>query len=172
MLMRSFHMAFVGKPLVTEVLPQPSTSMTTKSVWPIDAVKRSSAHLRLLTFKGSTNILRNLLLRTPELGQCRNALDAAGHCVQPGWCRCAIVLLYPSQMAIAEHVITSLGQAQPRRHQVVTNIDFEGTVLNALRTIPRRQGRPWLASSVCMASLVDDLCELSGSDNSTTADRP
>jgi len=131
---------------ITEVLV-PGTDATESEDWV------------LLTFKGSTNVMRSTLMNTPTPQEC-NASSACrdlkllqdsmheAHCdAQPAWAKGAVVLLPPHDHEAAQSALAELSEGVPpaghRRNQVLTREGFEQVVRQVLEQLPCRK-RPKL----------------------------
>ncbi|CAE7258397.1 unnamed protein product [Symbiodinium sp. CCMP2592] len=102
----------------------------------------------LLTFKGSTNVIRSTLLRDPteeqDLLMLRQAVQEAEAVEDLSWTRGAVLLLPVTEIEIAKKILDQSDGPLHRRNQVLTQIAFEGLVVRVLTQLPCRK-RPKLA---------------------------
>ncbi|CAE7221824.1 unnamed protein product [Symbiodinium sp. KB8] len=103
----------------------------------------------LLTFKGSTNVIRSTLLHDPteeqDLLMLRQAVQEAEDIEDLSWTRGAVLLLPARDFEIAKKILDQCDDEPPhRRNQVLTQVSFEGLVVKVLTQLPCRK-RPKLA---------------------------
>lgn len=129
--------------------------------------------LLLLTFKGSTNELKDALLTRPssceELEDRLSLMDANGCRVQPGWGCNAFILVMPQDVERTREYfdrVPTHERPPHRRNQVMMDEGLEGPLMRFLTQLPCRR-RPKRSSMIDIKG--DRLSEDTQSDGNLTA---
>jgi len=134
----------------------------------------------LLTFKGSTNVIRSTLLHDPteeqDLLMLRAAVQEAAADEDLSWTRGAVLLLPVTEIEIAKKILDQSDGPSHRRNQVLTQIAFEGLVVKVLTQLPCRK-RPKLAdrsrtTASCAAASCDEAPERQFATSANCASLP
>jgi len=108
--------------------------------------------LVLLTFKGSTDVMRQTLFTSATLEAHRSEMKAAGEDLQPEWASGAVVLLHAKQIPEARRRLQSVNPSRPhRRNQVITRQSRENAVKETLLGLPCRK-RVKCSEAISMSS--------------------